>query len=323
MSDAQLGFDWQEPAAARLPRAAALAARLRQLAERNVYLGTSSWKYPGWIGQIYDPTRYQQRQKHSRKRFETECLGEYATVFPTVCGDFSFYQFPSAPFWQRLFAHLPVTYRFSLKVPEDITAERFANLPRYGTRAGQVNGHFMDAARLQKRLLDPLSRHRGQLGVIIFQFGTIHDGPCSRPAEFIARMRDLLAALPTAEYRFAVEVRNPGFLEDPAYFECLADHRIAHCLNSWTHMPTIAQQLAHRAAACAPHAVARFLLRPGRTYRQAVAQFSPYERVQEVYPEGRRTLQQLIEQCLDQGPLFAYVNNRFEGNAIETLEAVI
>ena len=29
-----------------------------------------------------------------RKRFEAECLREYAETFPTVCGDFAFYQFP-------------------------------------------------------------------------------------------------------------------------------------------------------------------------------------------------------------------------------------
>ena len=29
-----------------------LAARLRELAGQNVWIGTSSWKYPGWLGTI-------------------------------------------------------------------------------------------------------------------------------------------------------------------------------------------------------------------------------------------------------------------------------
>ena len=30
-----------------------LAARLRALAEQRIYIGGSSWKYEGWLGQIY------------------------------------------------------------------------------------------------------------------------------------------------------------------------------------------------------------------------------------------------------------------------------
>jgi hypothetical protein len=42
----------------RTPLAARPAPRLRALAERGVYLGTSSWKYQGWLGRMYTPERY-------------------------------------------------------------------------------------------------------------------------------------------------------------------------------------------------------------------------------------------------------------------------
>src|SRR5271157_2642607 len=70
-----------------------LAARLQALAGEGVYFGTSSWKYPGWLGSIYRPERYLTRGRFSQKKFESECLSEYAETFPAVCGDFSFYQF--------------------------------------------------------------------------------------------------------------------------------------------------------------------------------------------------------------------------------------
>ena len=35
------------------PQATRLAPKLRTLADRGVYSGTSSWKYDGWIGSIY------------------------------------------------------------------------------------------------------------------------------------------------------------------------------------------------------------------------------------------------------------------------------
>ncbi len=30
----------------------AICARLAEIASADVYLGTSSWKYPGWLGQL-------------------------------------------------------------------------------------------------------------------------------------------------------------------------------------------------------------------------------------------------------------------------------
>jgi len=56
---------------------AGLAGRLRKLAAQNILIGTSSWKYEGWLGQIYNRDRYVTRGKFSRKRFEETCLQEY------------------------------------------------------------------------------------------------------------------------------------------------------------------------------------------------------------------------------------------------------
>src|SRR5450755_3928062 len=71
-----------------------LAEHLTSLAQQNIWIGTSSWKYEGWLGQIYSRDRYLTRGRFSQKRFEAECLAEFAETFPIVCGDFSFYQFP-------------------------------------------------------------------------------------------------------------------------------------------------------------------------------------------------------------------------------------
>ena len=37
---------------------AALQQRLAALAARNIFIGTSSWKYSGWKGLLYDEARY-------------------------------------------------------------------------------------------------------------------------------------------------------------------------------------------------------------------------------------------------------------------------
>ncbi|MFH0981253.1 MAG: DUF72 domain-containing protein [Planctomycetota bacterium] len=321
----QSGFDWHEAPTAsgtQLPIAAKLRGRLAGLARRGVYLGTSSWKYPGWLGQVYQPARYQARGKFSQKKFEQECLTEYAAVFPTVCGDFAFYQFPASQLWERTFAQVSGGFRFSLKVPEDVTVQRFPDLPRYGRRAGTENPDFMNAELVRDRLLARLERYRDKLGVLIFEFGTVHEGPMREPPQFVARLDEMLAELPTDRYRFAVEVRNPSFLySGDDYLACLRKHHVAHCLNGWTRMPSVAEQMGVPGVFTADHVVARFLLRPGQTYQQAVEQFSPYEHIRDPYPPGREALHELIERCLaEQRLLFAFVNNRFEGNAIETID---
>ena len=305
-----------------LPEIRPLAERLGRLAGRGIYLGTSSWKYPGWLGQVYNPVRYQAGGRFAEKKFERECLGEYASVFPTVGGDFSFYQFPSAEMWEQIFAQVPPGFRFSLKVPEEVTVERFPNLPRYGKLAGTENPHFMDVSLVQEKLLTPLEAYRDKLGVLIFEFGTIHAKPLNQPGRFAKALDGLLAELPVERFKFAVEIRNAEFLEaDGDYLACLKSHQVAHCLNSWTRMPPVAEQLAVPGVVTAGHVAARFLLRPGRAYQQAVDMFAPYERIQEPYPEGRQALRELIERCLaGQQTLFAFVNNRFEGNAVQTIE---
>jgi hypothetical protein len=49
-----------------------LRERLSRLAECGVFLGTSSWKYPGWRGQVYSHDRYVWRGRFSEARFEFE-----------------------------------------------------------------------------------------------------------------------------------------------------------------------------------------------------------------------------------------------------------
>src|SRR5579862_8104458 len=86
---------------------AGLARRLGDLSAQNIFIGGSSWKYEGWLGQIYSASRYSTRGRFSKRVFEDNCLSEYAETFPAVCGDFAFYQFPREEFWKRLFNKVP------------------------------------------------------------------------------------------------------------------------------------------------------------------------------------------------------------------------
>ena len=296
---------------------AGLAARLRGLTEQGIWIGTSSWKYEGWLNQIYSPERYETRGRFSRKRFEAECLAEYAEMFPVVCGDFSFYQFPSPDFWGKLFASAPPNLRFALKVPEEVTAEIFPNHPRYGPRAGTENESYLNSDALKALFLEPLEPYRARLAPLIFEFG-------SRSAslqEFVGRLDPFLSGLPEG-FRYSVEVRNRAYLAAP-YFECLREHGVAHVLNAWTRMPALAEQIALPGSFTASFTVVRALLRQGRPYEQAVEKFSPYREATDPNPEGREALRALIRRMKEERrTTFIFVNNRFEGNAPQTIEAI-
>ena len=296
---------------------AGLARRLRSLAQENIWIGTSSWKYPGWLDQIYSRERYQTRGKVSQKRFEAECLAEYAETFPIVCGDFSFYQFPSPEYWQKLFASAPPGLQFALKVPEEVTAEVFPKHARYGPRAGMVNESYLNADALAALFLEPLEPFRDRISSLIFEFGARG----ASPREFAAKLDPFLGALPPT-FRYAVEVRNREYLQ-PRYFEILRQHCAAHVLNAWTKMPPLSEQLAMPDAFPADFTVVRALLRQGRAYEDAVQQFTPYDQVRDENPEARDALRAVIRRMREERrAAYIFVNNRLEGNAPETIRAV-
>lgn len=294
-----------------------LRDRLGALAALGIFIGGSSWKYEGWVGQIYSRSRYQVRGRFSRRLFEDTCLSEYASVFPSVCGDFSFYQFPADALWAKLFRQTPSTFRWGFKVPEQITVPMWPVHPRYGALAGLENPTFLDAALLEQAFLRALEPYRKQTGVLIFEFGALRGAR----AEFVKALDEFLSRLP-AGWRYAVEIRNPEFLR-PDYFACLRAHDVAHVYNAWTRMPEISEQMAIPESRTSDLLVARALLRRGRPYEDAVRQFAPYDRVQEVNEPVRQGLRELIDLArVDGRPAFIFVNNRLEGNSPGTIVSI-
>ncbi len=298
-----------------------LAEKLRGLAERNVYFGTSSWKYEGWLGEIYSKDRYVERGKFSQKKFESACLREYAETFPVVGGDFSFYQFPSPAYWKKLFEETPPTLKFGLKVPEEVTVPRWPGHARYGTRAGTANQGFLDNRLFHEQFTWPLEPYRDRVAALIFEFGTFARSTFPGLADFLARLGPFLGSV-SRHFRYSVEIRNPEYL-GPDYFALLQSHNTAHVFNAWTRMPEMLDQIAMPGAFTADFTVVRALLKKGRAYVQAVQAFEPYKQIQEPNPGAREAIRRIAERAWKtRQPAYVFVNNRLEGNAPGTIEAV-
>ena len=312
------------PQSSSFPRSAVAAASGALARDHRLALGTSSWKYEGWLGQLYDEDNYLTRGRFSRKRFEAGCLAEYATIFPTVCVDAGYYRFPSEDFVAGLAAQVPTAFRLSFKVTDEITVKKFPRLPRFGERAGEDNPRFLDAGLFADAFLAPLEAHAAKIGVLILEFSTFHPSHFARGRDFVAALERFLASLPTG-WQFGVEIRNAALLH-PDYFAALAAHGVAHVFNSWTRMPSVGAQAALPGAFTTDFFAARFLLRPGRDYREAVESFSPYRETREPCPEAREDLRQLIARAKaapTARPSYVFVNNRLEGNSPNTIAAAL
>ena len=140
--------------------------------------------------------------------------------------------------------------------------------------------------------------------------------------EFAAAIDPFLRALPR-DFRYAVEIRNPDFLH-PAYFDCLRASAVAHVFNAWTRMPELGRQIRIPAAFTTDFTVVRALLTRSRSYAEAVARFTPYQAVREENHDARQAMRQIVERAKrERQPSYLFVNNRLEGNAPGTIEAVL
>lgn len=295
-----------------------------KLAASGVLIGTSSWKYQGWLGQLYAPERYMYRGKVAESRFEKNCLSEYAEVFKTVCFDGAHYRFYNQEYYEKLAAQVPNDFRFGFKIPDAITIKKYPNHARHGPMAGKMNPDFLNADRFAAEFLKPCEAIREQVGILMFEFSTFHRPLYEHGAEFIADLENFFSHLPSG-WPYAVELRNHKWLQ-AEYFQGLARHNVAHVFNSWDTMPPVSEQLALEGSFTTPSlAGARFLLTPGRDYKTAVAKFEPYDKIKEVNEEARKAAAALIKNRKKtlNGKTYIFVNNRLEGNALQTIRAIL
>jgi uncharacterized protein YecE (DUF72 family) len=188
--------------------------------------------------------------------------------------------------------------------------------------AGKENPDFLNRTLFEDAFLLPVLHLGPKLGAIIFEFSTFHPSGGITAGKFLEMMDVFLASLPR-DHRYAVEIRNDSFLTEE-YCTLLRNHGVAHVLNNWTKMPPILEQIARGDVLTAPFSVVRCLLRPGRSYQDAVEMFQPYADVREENPEARLGVASVADRCMVEGKtLFAYINNRAEGNAPKTIEGIL
>jgi hypothetical protein len=163
-----------------------IKTQLAALAQKGVFVGTSSWKYEGWVGMLYDQSRYMTRGKLSKARFERNCLAEYAEVFKTVCVDAAYYKFPDHRYLESMVSHVPADFQFAFKVTDEITVKKFTNLPRFGVRAGKPNENFLNPDLFASAFVKPFEQFRQNVGLFMFEFSRFYPTDCAHGRDFVA-----------------------------------------------------------------------------------------------------------------------------------------
>jgi uncharacterized protein YecE (DUF72 family) len=294
-------------------------ATLERLGSRipeSVRFGTSTWNYPGWQGLVY-------HQDYGPKGAAARMLREYSAfpLFRTVGIDSSYYGPPTEAVLTSYAEHLPSGFPCVSKVWGQLTIHTFTQAQDQ-ERAGKANPDFLNPDLFIEEIYEPYRRHfAGNTGPFVFEFQTIAKYSGMDPQRFADRLDEFFSAVPR-EGEYAVEIRNEEYLT-PMYFAVLREHGVAHVFNSWTRMPPIGHQLDLPSAITGPFIIARALLRPGRTYDEAVDVFSPYDRIREPNMKLRRDLVRLVETAVrTKLPAYLLVNNRAEGSAPLTIAAV-
>jgi uncharacterized protein YecE (DUF72 family) len=281
---------------------------LQKMRPPGLFLGTSSWTFPGWAGLVY-------RGTPSQAQLVSRGLEEYAAhpLFNTVGVDRSFYAPLKPEEWQRYASQLPPDFRCLIKVWNGITTP-------FEVNTGKPNSHFFNFDSFKEQVLDPIEKNfSSHVQCLLFQLPPT--GNALTLSELTIKLRRFFSRMPS-HWRTAVELRTVSLMK-PAYFETLKEFGVAHCLNHWEGTPTIAEQLEYPGALTAPQVVCRLLLPQGRGYEEMREMFQPFDRLQAIDERMRSQVEALWRICQAQKrTLTIIVNNKAEGCSPLTVRAL-
>ncbi len=267
----------------------------------DVYFGTASDRYAGWIGQIYSPAWESQITSRKRtlggRRFEErqvpiESVGEYFEHFRALELDFTFYRVlvepdgNAGPNWfvlKHYADHAPADARFYLKAPQQV----FARILRDG-KGYRDNPDYLNVAMFMKGFMEPARAMLGdRLGGVICEQEYQRKADSPPVAEHVAALSAFFNAVgswsgddPGKELGCHLEIRSPHLLQ-PDYFDWLAAAGIGHVFSHWTWLPPLRDQwemAGHRLTSARKEVVARLLTPLRVPYAKAYAAAWPFDK---------------------------------------------
>ena len=277
-------------------------------------IGTCSWKSPSWHGLVYSAPQ--------GINYLQEYAGHYNTVeidqwFWSLFGQDSV-RLPNPADVEAYRRSVPDDFRFTVKVPNSITLTHLYSK----TKAGPLvaNPHFLSMPLFQDflALLDPL---RDVLGPLMFQFEYLNRQKMPSQHHFQERFEPFARQLP-ASYPYAVEVRNPNYLNQ-SYFEFLGRNRLSPVLLQGYWMPPITQTYEKWRSFILQHEVV--VVRLHGPDRQEMEQETGkrWDRIVVSRDEELAAVVGMVKELVAQGvSVYLNVNNHYEGSAPLTIDRI-
>jgi uncharacterized protein YecE (DUF72 family) len=282
----------------------------RALAERlgpDLYLGTSSWFFPGWTGIVY-------ANAMDSRVLARAGLRAYSShpLLRTVSIDRSYYSPLDRDVYEAYATQVPEGFRFTVKAPAECTTPwmRGSN----GEPVGD-NPRFLDPDFAYEAFVRPAYEGLGaKCGPLLFQFPPQGRTALRNPRQFGERLYRFLTRLPRVPL-YAVEVRDSPLLTD-TYVEALRGAGARHCLSVHPKAGALHDQTDVLAALGPGPLVARWNLNPAHTYEEAKERYAPFDRLQQEDRASRSVLATLSARTLQAGrQVHLVVNNKAEGSA--------
>lgn len=290
--------------------------QLRLALPANLRLGTSSWRYPGWVGSVW-------ARDYPESRLSRQGLRAYAhhPLLRTVSLDRAFYQPLDAGQYAAYAAQVPDDFRFLVKAPS-LVADALRR--DESGRGMQANPMFLDPDLAVRVFAEPaLQGLRHKLGALVFQLSPMSDSLLRDLPEVLRRLGAMLRALPALreiapDAVVAVEVRDPDFLT-PDFAAALREAGATYCLGLHAKMPPIDEQLPVLRALWPGPLVCRWNLhrRHGAYgYEDAKRLYGNFDRLVDPDPQTREVLARVIAGTTGAGhPAYVTLGNKAEGSA--------
>lgn len=176
----------------------------------NLYVGTSGWSCPDWVGAFYPPAL-------KPGRF----IEAYARCFRAVEIESTYYSLPARSVVMGWRAKTPPEFIFAAKVPAAITQEKLLR---------NCEAEFISFLSTMELLGD-------RLGPLLLQFPYFNRNVFASREPFDRLLRPFLKSLPK-DFNFALEIRNKNWLTWD-FFELLREHSVAFTLVAQAWMPGI------------------------------------------------------------------------------------
>ena len=278
----------------------------------RLFLGTSSWSFPGWADIVY-------ARQHSTNVLANQGLDAYAQLGPfrTVCIDRSFYGPLSPNDFKRYADDVPDDFRFVVKADSAITT--YAHLRGAEWRR---NPAFLDIEYCLRHVIEPYAEGlQGKAGLLLLQFPPVGHELRRKPPQFADRLCTFLQQLPTG-IRYAVEIRDAELM-GPWFARAVRQSGAHYCIGLHPRMPPLLKQRSLMAAASDGPLIVRWNLHPTQGYEQARERYAPFDRLVDEDRPTRNALAKLARESLaSRRDVFIIANNKAEGSAPLSLFAL-